>query len=291
MPDARAKNSPLRWDVFVTPSIPMVGTDLAPGQTQMVWQPMASTLIYGKKDAVLVDAFLTVKQTDALIEWIAASGKNLTTVYLTHGHGDHWFGIGSILNRFPSAKAVAATEVVEVMRRQQSPEGRKGWDYLFPGQLPDRLVVAEELERNTIPLEQEELVAVGVGHSDSDHTTCLHVPSVGLVVAGDVAYNDTHQYLVESPPPKRSEWIAALDKIASLHPAAVVAGHKRPGSEDAPRIIEETQQYIRDFDRLDGTTSTAAELYEQMLHRYPDRVNPGMLWTSVRGAKGGRPSP
>jgi glyoxylase-like metal-dependent hydrolase (beta-lactamase superfamily II) len=288
--DAVDRDSPLRWDVFVTPSIPMIGTDLPPGQRHAVWQPIASTLIYGEKDAVLVDAFLTVKQTDALIEWIAASGKKLTTVYITHGHGDHWFGIGSILSRFPRATAVAATEVVEVMRRQQSSQGRKGWDYRFPGQVPDRLVVAEELEGNTIPLEQEELVAVDVGHSDSDHTTCLHAPSVGLVVAGDVAYNDTHQYLVESPPPKRREWIAALDKIASLHPSAVVAGHKRPGSKDAPRIIEETQQYIRDFDRLDRLTSTAEELYDRMLHLYPDRVNPGMLWISARGAKGGRPS-
>jgi glyoxylase-like metal-dependent hydrolase (beta-lactamase superfamily II) len=290
MRDAGNSDSRLRWDVFVTPSIPMIGTDLPPGQTQMVWQPIASTLICGRQDAVLVDAFLTVKQTDALIEWIAASGKNLMTVYITHGHGDHWFGIGSILSRFPGAKAVAPAEVVEVMRRQQSPQGRKGWDYLFPGQVPDRLVVAEELEGRTIPLEEEELVAVDVGHSDSDHTTCLHVPSVGLVVAGDVAYNETHQYLVESPPPKRREWIAALDKVASLHPATVVAGHKRPGSEDAPRIIGETQQYIRDFDRLDGATTTAEQLYEQMLHLYPDRVNPGMLWTSARGAKGGRPS-
>src|SRR5690348_2938646 len=65
------------------------------------FQAIASTLIYGKQDAVLVDAYMTIKQTDALVDWVAASGKNLTTIYITHGHGDHWFGIGALLERFP----------------------------------------------------------------------------------------------------------------------------------------------------------------------------------------------
>lgn len=268
----------------------MVATDHPPGQKAMVWQPIASTLIYGKRDAALVDAFMTVEQTNALIDWIAASGKNLTTVYITHGHGDHWFGTGAILRRFPNAKAVATPEVVDVMRQRKSPEVLQWWEKSFPGQIPDRLVIADVLQGNTISLEGQELVSVDVGHGDSDHCTCLHVPSIGLVVAGDVAYNDAHLYFVESPPPKRREWLAALDKIESLHPAVVVAGHKRPGREDSPGIIEETRQYIRDFDRLDGMAATTEELYDRMLRLYPDRVNPGMLWTSARGARGGAPS-
>jgi hypothetical protein len=63
------------------------------------------------------------------------------------------------------------------------------------------------------------------------------------------------------------------------------AGHKRPGSDDDPRIIEETGQYIRDFDRIVLNTKTARELYEQMLALYPDRVNPGALWTSASALK------
>jgi len=114
----------------------------------------------------------------------------------------------------------------------------------------------------------------------------LHVPSVGLVVAGDAAYNDVHLYLAESDTQKRKEWIAALDKIEALNPRAVVACHKRPGNTDDPRIIEETRQYIRDFDRLAGTTETDRELYSAMLALYPNRVNPGWaLWSSARAAK------
>ena len=86
-------------------------------------------------------------------------------------------------------------------------------------------MIAEELKGNVIDLEGRELVAVELGHTDTNHTTCLNVPSIGLVVAGDAAYNDVHLYLAESNAQKRQEWISALDKIESLHPRAVVATH------------------------------------------------------------------
>jgi hypothetical protein len=74
-------SAPLGWDVFVTPGIPIVTIDLPPGITHAYFQAMASTLIYGARDAVLVDAFMTVKQANALADWVAAKGKNLTTIY------------------------------------------------------------------------------------------------------------------------------------------------------------------------------------------------------------------
>jgi glyoxylase-like metal-dependent hydrolase (beta-lactamase superfamily II) len=248
---------------------------------------MASTLIYGIRDAVLVDAFMTVKQASALADWVAGGGKNLTTIYITHGHGDHWFGAGTVLERFPNARAVATPNVVKVMRQHASREVlEKVWKAGFPNQIPDSLVIAEELKGNVIDLEGHELVAVELGHTDTDDTTCLNVPSIGLVVAGDAAYNDVHLYLAESNEQKRLEWISALDKIESLNPRAVVASHKRPENDDNPRIIGETRQYIRDFDRLAETTTTAQELYDKMLELYPNRVNPGWaLWSSARAVK------
>jgi glyoxylase-like metal-dependent hydrolase (beta-lactamase superfamily II) len=278
---------PLNWDVFVTPGIPIATSDLPPGMEQAMFQAIASTLIYGKRDAVLVDAFMTDKQANELADWVAANGKNLTTIYVTHGHGDHWFGIATLLERFPNARAVATPDVVKVMRQHASPEVlEKVWKVSFPGQIPERLLIAEELKGNVIDLEGDELVAVELGHSDTDHTTCLNVPSIGLVVAGDAAYNDVHLYLAESNAKSRRQWIAALDKIESLNPRAVIASHKRPGRADSPQIIEETRQYIRDFDRLAETTTTAQELYDKMLKLYPNLVNPGWaLWSSVRAVK------
>jgi glyoxylase-like metal-dependent hydrolase (beta-lactamase superfamily II) len=286
MTEAGTRDSALRWEVFVAPGIPTAATDLPPGTKQGMWSPISSTLIYGKRDAVLVDAFITVEQADALAGWVKRSGKNLTTIYTTHGHGDHFFGIGALLDCFPKARAVATPEVVKVMRQQASPQSLASfWNPFFPSQISDHLVIAEEVTEEVMDLEGHDLVVVPLGHTDTDYTTCLHVPSIGLVVAGDAAYNGVHLYLAESNPRTRREWIADLDTIEALKPRAVIAGHKRPGNDDSPKIIEETRQYVRDFDRVAGTTTTARELYDKMLEFYPDRVNPGALWLSARAVK------
>src|SRR5438093_4864200 len=280
---ATRRDIPLSWDVFVTPGIPTVTSDLPPGTKQQMWSPISSTLIYGKQDAVLVDAFITVEQADALVDWVAASGKNLTRIYATHGHGDHFFSASTVLQRFPRARLVATPDVVKMMRQQASPQSLASfWNPRFPGQISDHLVIAEELTDNVIDLEGHDLVVVPLGHTDTDNTTCLHVPSIGLVVAGDAAYNGVHLYLAEYNPQTRREWIAALDTIETLNPRAVIAAHKRTGNDASPQIIEATRQYIRDFDGVATSTTTARDLYDKMLELHPDRVNPGALWTSAR---------
>jgi glyoxylase-like metal-dependent hydrolase (beta-lactamase superfamily II) len=276
----------LTFDTFVGPPVPVVTSDLPPGQSSRAWSPIAATLISGERDAVLVDPLMTIEQGRALADWVAATGKNLTTVYVTHGHGDHWFGLGAIRGRYPKVRAFATAPVVEHMRQQVSPKTFAFWESRFPGLIQPNVTVAEPLSYPFIELEGTELIVVEVGHTDTHDTTVLHVPSLDLVVAGDVAYNDVHVYVAESGHDRRIEWIRALDIVQALHPRAVVAGHKRAGRADDPRIIDETRAYIRDFDRIAESTRTAGELYEQMLSLYPDRINPGSLWSSARAEKG-----
>ena len=88
--------SRLQWDVLVSAQIPVVTSDLPPGASEMKWSPISSTLISGERDAVLVDTAITVDQNQKLVDWIAHSGKNLTAIYATHGHGDHFFGVNTI---------------------------------------------------------------------------------------------------------------------------------------------------------------------------------------------------
>jgi glyoxylase-like metal-dependent hydrolase (beta-lactamase superfamily II) len=277
----------LNWDVLLAPSIPAITSDLPPGEKQRPWPPISSTLVSGERDAVLVDTPITIEQARELAKWIAASGKNLTTIYATHGHGDHFFGATAVLERFPRARFVARPEVIEVMRQQASPESlAMFWNPRFPGQISSHLAIAEELTGNVINLEGHDLVSVPLGSTDTAGTTCLHVPSLGLIVAGDAAYNGVHLHLSESPDQqKRQEWIAALDTMESLKPRAVIAGHKRVGNVDSPKILGETRRYIRDFERLLMQTTTARELYDQMLKLYPNWGNPGALWTSACAVK------
>src|SRR5260370_3667962 len=218
---------------------------------------------------------------------MASSLPNLTTIYATHGHGDHFFGTSTVLERFPGARFVARPEVIKLMRQQASPESLDTfWNPRFPGQISSHLAIAEALTGNVISLERHDLVSVPLGFTDTASTTCLHVPSIGFIVAGDSAYNGDHLHLSESPDQqKRHEWIAAIDKIEALKPRAVIAGHKRVGNDDSPRIIGETRKYIRDFERLAMQTTTARELYEEMVKLYPDWINRGALWSSVRAIR------
>ncbi len=119
-----------------------------------------------------------------------------------------------------------------------------------------------------------------VGHSDTDDTTVLHVPSTGLVVAGDVVYNGVHQYLLEGGHGGIDGWLAALDQVEALDPRAVVAGHKNEALPDDPNTIEETRRYLRDVQRLIATHPTPEAYFEQMVSWHPDRLNRGPLWYS-----------
>lgn len=284
------QSASLGWDVFVAPSERLSGGDAAPGEKQAFWSPVSATLISGERDAVLVDALLTVGQAQDLAEWVAASRKNLTTVYITHGHGDHWFGLGTVLARFPNARAFALPPAIAQAREGSTPEFLEAfWNPRFAGRLPRDFVLPEPLKERKIGLEGHELLVVELPHTDTDHTSGLWVADAGLFVAGDAAYNDVHLYLAESDPQGRRELIAALDTIESLQPNAVIAGHQRAGRHDGPEIIEETRQYIRDFDRIAETASTARDLYDQVLALYPDRINPNALWISANAVKPAAP--
>lgn len=275
----------LQYSVFTTKR-PGLNRELPSGYESLAWVPNSSTLIYGEKDAVLVDTFLTAEASQALVEWVKSSGKNLTTIYITHGHGDHFFGIELLRQHFPQARAVARPDIIEHMRGELNPAFFNNfWSALFPGQLPEQITLPEPLEKDFIELEGNQLVVIDTGYTDTALSTGLHVPSIGLVVAGDAAYNGVHPYMAEGNPETWLQWIAALDKLESLAPQSVVAGHGHPELENHPKIIQETKAYFQDFMRLNKETATARELFDRMMELHGDRVNPGSLWGGAAAAK------
>jgi glyoxylase-like metal-dependent hydrolase (beta-lactamase superfamily II) len=156
---------------------------------------------------------------------------------------------------------------------------------LFPGQLATKFVAPQPIEHDTFTLEGQELRIIEQGHTDSPDTTSLYVPSIGLVVAGDVVYNQCHMYVGDTTPESRTNWIAALDRLAGLKPAMVVAGHKKPGAPDSPSAIQDTKSYLLDFDRLRQTAASDEELFNQMTELYPHWVaNQSWLMFGFPGA-------
>jgi len=275
----------LEYRVF-TATRPRLTPDIPAGYESLAWVANSATLIYGRRDAVLVDTFLTLDQSVQLADEVAASGKNLTYVYITHGHGDHFFGLGALKQRFPDMRAVATAAVVDRVAGQLEPDMLEGfWRQRFPGQIPDEPEAPESLDGASIELEGHALIPIETGYTDTADSTSLQVPSIGLIAAGDVVYNGIHPYLGESTTQTRLQWIDALDKLDALNGRAVVAGHKIPDNDNDPKVITETRQYLRDFIRLDQATDTPRQLFDAMIELYPDRVNPGSLWGGANAAK------
>ena len=261
-------SSTLNISVFTAPEKSLVGERPRPFGPSLAWDPMTATLIFGESDAALVDALTTAAEAEALADWIALHHRNLTTIYITHGHIDHFAGLGVLRRRFPDARAIATPRSVDLAHEQleQLPFFRK----LLPGQLATAIDLPEPYDGELFTLEGHELHIIEQGRTDTVHTTSLHVPAINLVVAGDVVYNQCHMYVGDTTPESREEWIAAADRIAALDPTIVVAGHKKPGAPDTPDAIAASQRYLADFGRLRETTTSDRELFDAMTTLYPD---------------------
>jgi glyoxylase-like metal-dependent hydrolase (beta-lactamase superfamily II) len=201
----------------------------------------------------------------------------VTDIFITHGHGDHWFAAGLLAERF-GARVVASAGTITQMHRNVAMR-EVFWDKLFPDQIPDSPVTAVTPAGNRFELEGHELRIIEVGHSDTDETSVLHVPDLSLVVAGDVIYNGVHQFLVESKGGGRDEWRKAIDTVEALRPRLIVTGHKNKDlDDDAERAITQTREYLDAADELLEKNATALEFFNAMLDRFPARLNPGAIW-------------
>jgi len=289
-------------DVFVSPYkpiaafLPRVGSDGLPvpvkrafpswDDRQRATFPASSVaLISGEREAVLVDALITIAETQRLVEWIRAKNKVLTTVYITHGHADHFFGLNTVLAAFPQAKAVTLPEVVAPAQAQLARLGF--WQALLPNQFAPNPIVPTPLTDRVIDLEGHEIRPVLVGQGDTAPATVVHVPDLDAVVGGDVAYNGIHCWLAATDREKREAWLGALDTIERLNPKIVVAGHKKPDArDDDPRaILDATRTYIRDFEAALAESGTAEDVIDAMMRRHCDRGNPYTLWISADGCR------
>jgi glyoxylase-like metal-dependent hydrolase (beta-lactamase superfamily II) len=267
-----ASQSVLNYDVFTAPEKPFAAPPPTVGDAP-AWDPTTSTLIFGARDAVLVDPLMTISEATALADWVGLHDRNLTAIYITHGHGDHYLGLPAILERFPAARPVAAPRTARHMRQQDTQPLDNSLRARFPGQIAEAVPLPEPLDSPEIPLEGSAIEVIETGRTDTVDTTSLHVPDLDLIVSGDVAYNHCHMYVGDTTTDGRAEWIAALDRLAELNPTSVVCGHKDPTQGNPPTVLAESRDYLEYYGQLRDEGLPDQQLFDAMVNRYPDWVS------------------
>lgn len=245
------------------------------------FSPTTSTLLTGPTEAVLVDAQYMEGDVAELARRIESSGRTLTTIYITHAHADHYFGLEWLLDRFPTARAVALPAVVADIEATND-AARTQWRDWFSGQALDNTVIPEPLGSGVITLDGHELRAIRIGQGDIANNTVLHIPALDAVVAGDVIYNGIHPMLALTGPDEWHQWIASVEKIAALNPRTVVAGHKRPElPDDVAATVAGTRDYIGHFINEVDDSADSRDMVARIQQRYPDHGNPSALILSA----------
>ena len=260
----------LRAEVFIGPFLPFE-------RGKGTFAATTSTLVFGASEAVLIDAQHIRSDVTALGDLIERTGRRLTTIYVTHGHADHWYGAGELVARFPGARLVATPPVVEYIHQAADVEAQQ-WAAMFGDRVVKPTAVPEALNGLTLELEGYELRVVEVGQGDIRPSTVVHIPAIEAVVAGDVVYNRIHAMLGLSGPRGWERWIQSVDAVEKLSPQMIVCGHKKPESSDreVDRMLDETRTYISDFAEGAQSLDSAEELVALMKSKYPDFGN---RWT------------
>jgi glyoxylase-like metal-dependent hydrolase (beta-lactamase superfamily II) len=244
------------------------------------FSPTTSTLITGDTQAVLVDTQYREPDVLEVIRRIEASGKTLTTIFITHGHFDHYFGLEMLLAHFPYARAVATPAVAAYIDGNHSAE-RKSAAAFFGGQALDSIAVPQAFDTDILRLDDAVFRVIDLEQADIAPTSIVHIPEIGAVIAGDAIYNGVNPFLAASGPADWPKWVASVDRIAALNPTTVIAGHKAPARGDEAGCIEETRDYLEKFIDFFGTSSDSRELVKRMKELYPDHVNPSALVMSA----------
>ena len=246
---------------------------------------VSSTLITGAKDAVLVDAQFSTVDAQKLVDLIKASGKRLTTVYISHGDPDFYFGLVTLTTAFPEAKVLAAPQTIAHIK-ETSAGKLQFWGPKLGAGAPSRIVVPEPIQGNQIELEGNELEIVGLDGPTPDRSF-VWIPSLKTAIGGISVFAGEHVWMADTQTPQsHADWLTTLDRIAALKPDTVIPGHFKPGSPQNLDAVRFTADYIRAFDEETAKAKNADALIAALKQRYPDLSGVSSLELSAKVAKG-----
>lgn len=243
--------------------------------------PVSSVLITGKTEAILVDAQFQRNDALSLVELIKQSGKKLTTIYISHGDPDFYFGLDVITAAYPDAKVLASAQTQNYIKK--SMDGKKAyWGPILKENAPQKLVVPDVLQGNTLLVDGEQVKIMGLDGHDPKHSF-VWVPSSKTVLGGVVVFGNMHVFLADTQTPEsRQKWYQTLNMIEQLKPEAVIPGHLLGDKPMTLQAVKFTHQYIQDFEAAASTSGNSAELVTKMKKNYPTIGGDSILSLSAK---------
>lgn len=248
----------------------------------------APVLVTGKTEAVLIDSSFNYSDGKVVADAIKASGKRLTTIYITTNDPDYYFGLGPVHQAFPEARILAAPDTVALMRKKA--EGKvKTWATKLGENGPasvSELIFPEASTITSLSVDGEKLEIItepGV----KDRGRYIWVPSLRAVFGGVTVFGGMYPWVADLPTvAERDAWRAALNNILAKNPSIVVPGHVTQHSPlDVSNVIY-TRDYLQAFETEAAKAKDSAALIAAMKKRYPDEAMPISLELGAKVAKG-----
>ncbi|MGG5282790.1 MBL fold metallo-hydrolase [Pseudomonas viridiflava] len=246
--------------------------------------PVSSELITGQHDAVLIDAQFQRNDAEALVQKIKASGKKLTTVYISHSDPDYYFGLDVIQAAFPEAKIVASEPTVKAIKA--SMQGKLAyWGPILKDNAPAKLVLPEVLKGDHLTLEGQPLEIKGL-QGPAPQRSYVWIPSLKAVVGGVVVSSGIHVWVADTQTPKsRQDWLATLKGIEALKPTTVIPGHYLGEVPEGTKAVTFTADYLKSFEEHAAKTRDSAALIDAMKKAWPQLAEPSSLELSAKVIK------
>ena len=230
----------------------------------------APVVVSGATEAVLIDGGFTFPDGKALAEAIKATGKKLTTIYVSQSDPDYYFGLKPIKDAFPDARVIAASETVAAIKASVDKK-LAVWGPQLKENGPQTLadvVIPEVFDDKTLTIDGETIEIVSA--EGLANRRYLFVPSLNAVFGGVMIFAGVHVWTADTPTKElRAAWIANLEKIPARKPAIVVAGHMTPQSPTDLSGVEHTKAYLIAFEEELAKAKDAAALKSAMESRFP----------------------
>jgi len=245
---------------------------------------VSSVLVSGKTEAVLVDAQFTLADAHQVVASILRSGKTLTSVYVSHGDPDYYFGLEVIKQAFPDVKVYATAKTLKHIKATV----QKKLDFWGPklgANGPKNIIMPELLKGDTLTVDGEELKVIGL--DKHPERTFVWIPSIKSVVGGVAVYGNVHLWIADAgTKEQRATWMDILDTIIALKPEVVVPGHATQDAAKNLSSVQFSRDYLIAYEKALGKSDNSGALIQAINKQYPNAVLPIALEIGAKVATG-----